>query len=1151
VNAPTKDFRLDDRYTKKTGDVLLTGIQALVRLPMEQMQRDRQKGLQTATFISGYRGSPLGGYDLELTRQKKQLLDLNITFQPAINEELGATAVWGSQQVNLYEGAKYDGVCGIWYGKSPGVDRSTDAFRHGNAAGSAPHGGVLVVAGDDHGCKSSTYPGQSEFAFVDMHMPVLNPSSVQEVLDYGLYGLEMSRHCGAWVAMITLAENMDSREIVDIDPNRIAITHPAPPPEDVHIRLGDTPNDQERRLWELKRPAALAFARANAINKVVVESPAPVHGIVTTGKAHRDLVQALFNLGLDEDDLKAKGISIYKVGMSYPLDVPAIEDFARGLDSILVIEEKRSLIEVQLKEELYNTLVSERNFPIILGKKSRNNKPLLPDYGELNPSIIAQALARSFPVLSGLEDAGTVLDACADRLDLEEKRNAYFCSGCPHNTSTKVPEGSRALAGIGCHYLAKTMDRQTETFSQMGGEGVPWIGQAPFTDTPHVFANLGDGTYFHSGILAIRAAVAAKVNITYKILFNETVAMTGGQAIDGELSAKNIAEQLMAEGVEAVYWVLDDLNKYGAKVPAPPGVIVRQRGDLEGVQKEARSTPGVTCIIYDQACATELRRKRKRGLAEPKNKRVLINHLVCEGCGDCSTQSNCLSVEPLETPFGVKRQINQTSCNMDLSCVNGFCPSFVQVENATLKKPQADESLDFTKLEAALDTPTMPQLEEPWNILVTGIGGTGVVTIGALMSVAAFIDGKAVTTLDQTGLAQKGGAVHSHIRLAKKADALHCVRISNASTHALIACDTVSAGDWDTSVSKLSPTITQAVINTHAAPTAQFVLGKTDRARGGADVVSQACQESTRVNASDLGLKALGNTLTANTIMLGAAWQKGLVPLSLDAIMHAIELNGVAVAENKKAFTIGRASAADIGLGLANTPEPSTPDELGLEGAIAARRAHLAKHSNEAYAQRYEALVSLAQQREHAVHPQADALTAAVSYSAFRLMAIKDEYEVARLYTTGSFRRTLLDTFNTGHKAKILLAPPLLSPKDKATGLPKKRAFGLWILSAMTLLKRMKFLRGTALDPFGHTHERRLERALRDYYLAQQHVLLECLSPENYAAVLELAKAPQEIKGFGHVKDPRMKAYIEGQERLLAALPAADRKGLPRPPAFL
>ncbi|WP_299592114.1 indolepyruvate ferredoxin oxidoreductase family protein [uncultured Microbulbifer sp.] len=1137
---PSKKVSLDDRYTIQEGRVLLSGIQALVRLPIDQMRIDRARGLNTATFISGYRGSPLGGYDQQLSRAGKLLDEYNIRFVPGVNEELAATSVWGSQQVGLFDGAEVDGVCGIWYGKTPGVDRSCDAFRHANAAGSSPKGGALIISGDDHGCKSSSYPGQSEFAFVDMHIPVLNPATVQEVLDYGLYGLELSRFSGCWVAMITLAENMDSSSTVEVNPAAVSFEYPEieRPAGGLNIRKQDNPLEQEERLWRYKRPAALAFARANQLNKLVLDNPQATLGIVTAGKAHLDLMQAFEDMGIDEEGARALGIRILKVGMTYPLDVPGIQEFARGLDSLLVLEEKRSLMEVQLKEELYNVHLRDPNFPRILGKVDEHDKPLLPMYGELSPAVVAQVLGY----LLGEENLNERakhrlmrLDALAERISAQAgssvARLPMFCAGCPHNRSTRVPEGSRALAGIGCHYMAQWLDRETFTFTQMGAEGVNWIGQAAFTSEPHVFVNLGDGTYFHSGILAIRAAVAAKVNITYKILFNDAVAMTGGQPHDGELHPDMICRQVLAEGVNRVVLVMDDTDKYKGALSFPREVEIRHRDHMPAVMNELREAPGCTVIVYDQTCATELRRKRKRGLLPKAEGRPFINELVCEGCGDCVTQSSCIAVEKVDTALGDKRRINQTSCNQDMSCVNGFCPSFVTVKGGKLNK-RAGVGDALCQEAEKLRSPELPDLSEPFNLLVTGVGGTGVVTIGALLAMAAHIEEKACSTLDQTGLAQKGGAVYSHVRFADSPESLKAVRISDGRADALMACDLIAAGNLSASLAKLDETHSRAVVNTHLSPTAASVLGREDihSPQAVLDTIKDAVQVLDVVEGHTLTKAALGDTLAANIFMLGYAWQKGLIPLGLDALREAIRLNGVAVEGNLQGLAAGRLAAEDraaLERLLSCDEEQVIPQ--GLEAVVAHRVAHLTGYQSAALARRYRALVDKVKGAEILKVPGSEALAEVVARNYAKLLSYKDEYEVARLYSDGRFIESLKENFAGDFELEFNMAPPLLSPFDKSLGRPRKLKFGGWMHKAFGVLARLKFLRGTALDVFGYTAERKMERALISEYEKLVDEVVGRLNAENHAAAIQLLNYPDQIRGYGLIKDKNVELAKEAR----------------------
>jgi indolepyruvate ferredoxin oxidoreductase len=1137
---------LEDKYILDKGRVYLTGTQALVRLPMMQRQRDATAGLNTACFISGYRGSPLGGLDQNLWSARRFLERNHIRFQPAINEELGATAVWGSQQTGLFPGAKYDGVFAMWYGKGPGVDRSGDVLKHGNAAGSAPHGGVLLLAGDDHTCKSSTLPHQSEYAFMDACIPVLNPSGVQEILDLGLYGWAMSRYSGCWIAFKTIAETVDSSASVEIGPDRISIALPDDfemPPGGLNIRWPDQPLDQEYRLHKYKLYAALAFARVNRLDRIVIDSPRPRFGIVTTGKSYLDVRQALDDLGIDDAHAAEIGFRLYKVAMSWPLEREGIRRFAEGLEEILVIEEKRAVIENQFKEQLYNWREDVR--PRVIGKFDENRNWILPSNGELTPAqiarVIAQRIAR-FHTSPRIAERLAFLEAKERQLGggnvVPFARTPYFCSGCPHNTSTKVPEGSRALAGIGCHYLAQFMDRSTATFTQMGGEGAPWIGQAPFTETQHIFANLGDGTYTHSGILAIRAAVAAKVNITYKLLFNDAVAMTGGQPIDGGLTVPALTRQLAAEGVPRIVVVTDEPDKYPPSADFAPGVAVRHRDDLDTVQRELREIAGVTAIVYDQTCAAEKRRRRKRGRFPDPAKRVFINDLVCEGCGDCSKTSNCLSVVPVETEFGRKRAIDQSSCNKDYSCVEGFCPSFVTVHGGTLKQSKGGD-LGADAL-PPLPEPTQPALDESYSILVTGVGGTGVVTIGALLGMAAHLEQKGCTVLDMTGLAQKGGAVYSHIRIARRPDEIHAVRIAAGGTHLLLGCDLVVSASAD-ALSKLRPGHSRAVVNSYEIITGDFTRNpdlafpSQELQRSIAD--STGPENTEFLDATRLATGLFGDSIASNLFMLGYAYQRGLVPLSAEAIERAIELNGVAVEFNLSAFRWGRRTAADPALVEARaTPPNSIPESHRLsetlDEVIERRVAFLTRYQDSAYAARYATMVGRVRDAEGACMAGNTALTQTVARALFKLMAYKDEYEVARLYSETDFVQRVADRFEGPYELRFHLAPPLLAERDPQSGHLRKRTYGPWMLSVFRVLAKLRRLRGTPFDIFGRSEERRTERRLIAEYRALLEEILAVLSSSNHSTAVELAALPLEIRGFGHVKEASL-ARVKAKESAL------------------
>ncbi|MCR1826910.1 indolepyruvate ferredoxin oxidoreductase family protein [Pseudomonas oleovorans] len=1140
------EIRLDDKYRLATGHLYLTGTQALTRLPMLQKQRDAAFGLNTACFISGYRGSPLGGLDKSLWDAREYLKENHIHFQPGVNEELGATAVWGSQQANLFPGARYDGVFAMWYGKGPGVDRSGDVFKHGNSAGVSKHGGVLVLAGDDHGCKSSTIAHQSEHAFIAASIPVLNPANVQEVLDYGIIGWELSRYSGCWVALKTIAENVDSSAVVDVDPLRIQIKIPEDfqlPEDGVHIRWPDPPLAQEKRLNVYKIYAARAFALANNLNQVKLDSPNPRLGIITTGKSYLDVRQALDDLGLDEALCAKVGLRVLKVGMSWPLEPVSVHQFAEGLDEILVVEEKRSIIEDQLTGQLYNWPVGKR--PRVVGEFDEQGNSLLPNLGELTPAMIARVIAKRLaPIYSSptIEERLAFLDAKEKALAAPKHktvRTPHFCSGCPHNSSTKVPEGSRALAGIGCHYMTQWMDRSTDTFTQMGGEGATWIGQAPFTDTPHVFQNLGDGTYFHSGHLALRAAVAAGVNITYKILYNDAVAMTGGQPIDGELRIDQLSQQVHAEGVKRIALVSDEPDKYPTRATFAPGVTFHHRRELDAVQRELREVKGVSVILYDQTCATEKRRRRKRGKLVDPAKRAFINPAVCEGCGDCSVKSNCLSVLPLETELGRKREIDQSACNKDFSCLEGFCPSFVTVHGGSLRKPEA---VGLGALFIALPEPKQPALTRPWNILLPGVGGSGVTTVGALLGMAAHIEGKGCTVLDQAGLAQKFGPVITHIRIAAQQSDIYAVRIAAGETDLLLGCDLVVSSSEE-ALAKLNDKIAHAVINSHEAATAEFTRNPDAQVPGAAmrEAISEAVGEGkTRfVDATRLATRLLGDSIATNLFMLGYAYQLGLVPVSAEALNKAIELNGVAVQLNQQAFLWGRRAAHDLAAveKLAAPKVVEAPHCSTLEEIVADRVQRLTAYQNAAYAERYRELV------EHVRKADTDAqqrLSKAVARYYFKLLAYKDEYEVARLYSDATFRKQLEAQFEGDYQLQFHVAPSWLSKPDAVTGQPRKRSFGPWMLKAFGVLARFKFLRGSVLDPFGHSAERRLERELIEEYEANVAYLLAELNAGNYRTAVALAEIPEQIRGYGHVKEAALAKAREQATQLKARLTVSE-----------
>ncbi len=1179
MNAPLPDHvrkaletvTLDDKYSLDHGRAFMSGVQALVKLPMLQRLRDQAAGKNTAGFVSGYRGSPLGGYDQALWKASKFLKAQNIVFQPGVNEELAATALWGTQQLGFSpQGTnKFDGVFGIWYGKGPGVDRCSDVFKHANMAGTTEFGGVIAIAGDDHISKSSTAAHQSDHIFKACGLPVFFPANVQEILDLGLHAFAMSRFSGVWAGMKTIQEIVESSATVMIDPQRVDIVIPTDfemPPGGLHIRWPDAPLEQEARLMHYKWYAALAYIRANRLNYSAIETPHDRFGIMASGKAWNDTRQALLDLGLDDASCRRIGIRLHKVGVVWPLEAQLTREFATGLQEILVVEEKRQVIEYQLKEELYNWRPDVR--PNVLGKFGESEgggewsmpnptaHTLLRANADLSSAIIARAIAQRLKKLGLLDAAGADMRARVDAqlaiLEAKERamqvldatgvqgadRVPWFCSGCPHNTSTVVPEGSRAVGGIGCHYMATWMDRSTIGFTQMGGEGVPWVGQQPFTTDQHIFANLGDGTYFHSGLMAIRQAVAAGVNITYKILYNDAVAMTGGQQV-GERpeghSVLQIAQSLQAEGLTKVIIVTDEPEKY-AGVKIAGDLEVKHRDTLDAVQREFREIKGTTAIIYDQTCATEKRRRRKRGTAVDPAKRVVINELVCEGCGDCSVQSNCLSVEPLETEFGRKRTINQSSCNKDMSCLKGFCPSFVTVEGGQLKKKgkgKAPSPLDL----GALPDPVLPRLDgadDVWGIVVAGVGGTGVITIGQLLGMAAHLEGRGIVTQDAAGLAQKGGATWSHVLVGATQNAIRTTRVGMAAADLVLACDPLVAINKETTL-RMREGRTHVVLNGHSTPTAAFVRNAEwqNPADACGTEIARTVGEANfgAFDADAAATQLMGDSIYVNPMVLGYAWQRGWVPLSLASLLRAIELNGVAIEQNKTAFAWGRRAAHDP-QSMHKLAEPGQvitfkPRET-LDGLVARRAQFLAAYQNQAYADTYRQFVDRVKAAEAPLGKTA--LSESVARYLFKLMAYKDEYEVARLHTDRSFLERVNGMFEGDFKLHYHLAPPGIA-KTNAKGELQKQRFGPWMLTAFRVLAKLKGLRGTAFDPFGRTEERRTERALVGEYRASVEALLPRLDETNHALAVEIARLPEQIKGYGHVKHRNLvAARLRGAE---------------------
>ncbi|MGD0073967.1 MAG: indolepyruvate ferredoxin oxidoreductase family protein [Candidatus Binataceae bacterium] len=1152
------DVTLDDKYTRTSGRVYLTGVQALVRLPITQRIRDHAAGLNTAGFVSGYRGSPLGGLDKALWDAYQHLDANHIRFQPGVNEELAATAVWGSQQVGLIGQSKYDGVFALWYGKGPGVDRCGDVFKHMNHAGTAKHGGVLLIAGDDHGAYSSTLPHQSDHLFAASMIPVLYPCNVQEYLDLGLHAWAMSRFSGCAVGFKALADTVESSASVDADPFRLQIRLPEDfvvPPGGMSARLfsdtlGVQARKQEALMQDYKIYAALAYARANHLNRTVIDSRNARLGIVATGKSYPDVMEALEELGIDEPMASDIGIRLFKVSMTWPLEPEGIREFSRGLEEILVVEEKRQIVEYQLKEQLYNWREDVR--PRVIGKFDEKGEWVAPRGEWLLTSKADFSVAQIARVIAARIARFHTSETIRSRLAfLEEKeavlkkaistplRPAYYCSGCPHNTSTKTPQGSFALAGIGCHVMATAIyPEYNKSTTQMGGEGATWIGQAPFSKVPHVFVNLGDGTYFHSGYLAIRAALAANVNVTYKILYNDAVAMTGGQPVDGKTSVAMIAAQMAAEGVKRIAVVTEDLSRYANAAGLPAIATVHDRKDLDAVQRDLREFPGVSVLIYDQVCAAEKRRRRRHGKYAIPDKRLFINEAVCEGCGDCGVQSNCTSLMPVESKFGRKRQIDQSSCNFDYSCVKGFCPSFVTITGAKPRKSVVSAK-DAAGGFAELAEPDLPAFVQPYNILVTGIGGTGVITIGALVGMAAHLEGKGVSVLDMTGMSQKNGAVTSHVRVAHHPSEIYAQRIDTGEADLILGCDMLSAGAQD-AISKMSPARTTAVINTHQQPPGPFARNpdwEFPDANVRALIGEAAGNRVEFVDATRLATALTGDSIAANLFTLGFAFQKGLVPLSSAAILRAIELNAVGVAANEDAFLWGRRAAAD----LARVTRVAIPEESAAEQApqsldtlIRERVAFLSDYQDARYARQYQSFVERVRAAD-ANPNDGERLTRAVAANLAKLMAYKDEYEVARLYTNGEFKRQLSRTFEGDFKISFNLAPPTFAKKDH-DGHPMKSQWGPWTWYALKILPRLRRLRGTRADIFGYTAERKMERQLIADYRRSIEDALTRIGPHNYEAMVELASMPEKIRGFGYVKEASVVAARSRWQELEQAI---------------
>jgi indolepyruvate ferredoxin oxidoreductase len=1151
IRKALESVTLDDKYTLPEGAAFMSGVQALVRLPMIVRQRDALQGKRTAAFISGYRGSPLGNYDQALWSAREHLAKQDIVFQPGVNEELAATALWGTQQLGFAPPGdnRFDGVFGIWYGKGPGVDRCSDVFKHANMAGTTPWGGVLAVAGDDHVAKSSTAAHQSDHIFKACGLPVFFPASVQDILDLGVHALTMSRFAGVWAGMKTIQEIVESSASVDVSASRVNVVLPdfPMPPGGLHIRWPDDALTQEARLFNHKWYAALAYIRANRLNHNVIEGPRDRFGLIASGKAYNDTRQALLDLGLDDARCRELGIRLHKVAVVWPLEANTAREFATGLQEILVVEEKRQLIEYQLKEELYNWRDDVR--PNILGKfdepegdrsggeyasDNPSSRTLLRAAADLSPAIVAQAVAKRLTKLGVDATTQAMLDArvaqilakqqALEVIEVKADRQPWFCSGCPHNTSTRVPEGSRAMAGIGCHFMSVWMNRSTVGFTQMGGEGVPWVGQQPFSNTQHVFANLGDGTYFHSGLLAIRQSIAAGVNITYKILYNDAVAMTGGQPL-GERpeghSVVQIANSVTAEGARRVVIVTDQPEKYDGVNGLPSGVTIHHRDELDRIQRELRDTAGCTALIYDQTCATEKRRRRKRGKMVDPAVRVFINELVCEGCGDCSVQSNCISVEPLETEFGRKRTINQSTCNKDLSCLKGFCPSFVTVEGGQLKKAQRQAQPTPESL-GELPEPILPSLSQAaqhggYGIVVAGVGGTGVITIGQVLGMAAHIEGLGIVTQDAAGLAQKGGATWSHVLMAPRFEDIRTTRVALGAADLILGCDPIVSASKETLL-RMGAGRTRVALNANSTPTASFIQNSkqwenpSDRCVAAIGQTLEG-QGLGTLQANAMATTLMGDTIFVNPMVMGFAWQKGWLPVRKESIHRAMELNGVQVKANQLAFEWGR-WAAHAPERVADLLQPAQRVQFqapqSLQAMVDQRAAFLTAYQNQAYAQSYRDFVAGVAQRS-------DTLARVVARQLFKLMAYKDEYEVARLHTQTDVLQRVADRFEGDFKIHHHLAPPLLAKRNERGELTKQK-FGGAMRWALSVLPHFKGLRGTALDPFGYTEERRTERALIGEYRALIEEVMQGDLQGRKDLALQLANLPEEIKGYGHVK---------------------------------
>ncbi len=1141
---------LADRYDLSRSRVMLNGSQAVVRLTLMQKARDAAAGLDTAGFVTGYRGSPLGALDTHFGQAADRLRPQEIVFVPGLNEELAATAIWGAQQANLFGEGRKDGIFCIWYGKGPGVDRSGDVFRHANIAGTAPHGGVLVLMGDDHAAESSTVAHQSEFALMDAMMPILHPAGVQEILDFGILGFALSRFSGCWVGLKCVHDNIESTAVVDARPDRIRLRLPDDvdtPPGGLNIRLPDDRLAAEERLHRYKLPAAQAFARANGLDRVIWDEPRARIGIVATGKSWLDVRQALIDLGIDKAAARRLGLKLLKVGMVWPLDPVTIETFARGLDLVIVIEEKRPVMEPQIRDHLYHLPAAVR--PAVIGKRDESGHPLLPTHGVLDPNIIGLVIADQLLMRDLPADEADRLKAARRRILARRKtserlpegmvRTPWYCAGCPHNTSTRLPEGARGYAGIGCHWLVQLMpERRTLGHTQMGGEGANWIGEQPFSRRRHVFQNMGDGTYVHSGSLAIRACVAAGVNMTFKILCNDAVAMTGGQAIDGGITVPDIARQVRAEGVRRIAVVSDDPTRWQDRRHAfPVGTTFHHRDELPLVEREMERTPGVTVIIYDQVCAAEKRRRRKRGLMPPPEEFVVIHEGLCEGCGDCGVQSNCVALVPVDTPWGRKRQVDQSVCNQDYTCLKGFCPAMVTVRPSHHRREDAHQAAAASPRwppPPDVPEPARPALDVPYAMALAGIGGTGVVTIGQIVGHGAHIAGLGAGIIDMSGISQKNGTVVTHVKIAATPEAVPAIRVADGSADLILGFDILTTASRRI-LRMAAQGRTRAVVNTHPVMPGQFttdpdldldIPALESRLR---DVLDDTDLLLTDTHA--LARQLFGDAIFANMLALGMAVQKGWVPVPAEALEEAIRLNGRAVDANIAAVRWGRALVADPSRMQAILPAAKAPEET-LESIIAEGRTLLAAWQDEAAAAAYEQTVRrlAAQERERTGR---DRITRIIARQLARLTALKDEYEVARQLSDPAFVARIREEFGENAVITPWLAPPLFARPDPVTGRPRKRPHGLFTWRLLPMLARLKRLRGTVFDIFALSRARQAERAIPQAFLQRAEALFAHLTPETEQRIHDTLARAARIRGYGALRLRSSREWLAEADRTL------------------